>query len=74
MARRWIQRAIKRPGRVRRYIMRVYGPRAFTRDGEIKQKYINMAIRRIKSGRGRNVRGLLQALYLARRLERMRRD
>ena len=74
MPRRWIQHAIKRPGRVRRYLMRVYGKRAFTRDGEIRQKYVNMAIRRIKSGRGRNVRGLLQALYLARRLERMRRD
>ena len=39
MAERWIQRAIKREGRVRRYLKRVYGNKAFTRKGQIKYKY-----------------------------------
>jgi len=67
---RWIQDAIKRPGRVKRYLLRVYGRRAFTKSGEIKQLYLLKAIRRIKYGKGMNVKGLLQALYLAKKLER----
>jgi len=39
----WIQRAVKRPGRVRRYISRVYGNKAFTKDGKIKLEYLKKA-------------------------------
>jgi len=70
---RWIQHAIKRPGRVRRYMMRKYGSEAFTKDGEIKQSYINKAIKEIKSRpKSKRNTSLLRALYLARRLETMR--
>jgi len=72
-SRRWIQRAIRRPGRVRRYMMRKYGRKAFTKSGEIKQSYINRAIKEIKSRpKSRRNTSLLRALYLARRLETMR--
>jgi len=67
--RRWIQRAIKRPGRVKRYIMRVYGPKAFTKDGEVKHKYLLKAIRRAKR---KGNKSLLRALYLARTFELMK--
>jgi hypothetical protein len=32
----WIQRAIKNPGSLRRYVQRVFGSRGFTRYGTIK--------------------------------------
>ena len=71
--RRWIQKAIKRPGRVRKYIRRKYGRKAFTKDGEIKQQYIHKAIRELKERPpSRRPKGLLQALQLAKRLETMR--
>lgn len=72
---RWIQSAIKRPGRVRRYMMRKYGTKAFTKDGEIKASYIDREMRRIKkSGGGVHGRekSLYSALALAKRLKRMR--
>ena len=70
---RWIQKAIKRPGRCRRYLKRLYGNKAFTKDGDIKMEYINKAIKHVKQ----NVkdperrRSLLSMLYLAKRLKRM---
>ena len=70
----WIQKAIKRKGRVHRYLMRLYGKRAFTKDGDIKTEYINKAIRHVKKTypKGSEKRkSLLSALYLARRLKRM---
>lgn len=71
--RRWLQKAIKRPGRVKRYLMRIYGPRAFTYSGEVKQKYVYMAIRRLKRmPPSKRPPGLLNALQLAKRLERMK--
>ncbi len=67
---RWIQRAIKRPGRVKRYIRMKYGDKAFTKNGEIKQSYILKAIADLKKRpKSRRPKGLLQALYLAKRLE-----
>jgi len=71
MMARWIQRAIKRKGRVKRYLSRVYGSRAFTKSGEVKQQYINKAIRRVKK---KGNTSLLKALYLARTLERLKKD
>lgn len=74
---KWIKDAIKggqvkhSKGRVRRYLRRVYGNKAFTNRGTIKMAYLNKAIRRVKSGKGRNKQGLLQALYLAKRLKKM---
>ena len=62
----WIQRAIKRPGRVRRYMMRKYGKRAFTKSGEIKVSYLRRAIKETKN------RSLKSALILAVRLKKFR--
>jgi hypothetical protein len=63
----WIQRVVKRPGRVRRYMMRRYGKRAFTKSGEIKMSYLRKAAKETKN------RSLRSALLLAIRLKRMRR-
>ncbi len=45
---KWIQKAIKRKGRAHRYLMRLYGRKAFTKDGDIKMEYIYKAIRLMK--------------------------
>jgi len=66
---KWIQKAIKREGRVARYLRRVYGSKAFAKNGEIKQEYVYKAIRRVKK---KGNTSLLRALYLARTLERIR--
>jgi len=66
----WIQEAIGRPGRVRRYLMRVYGSKAFDSKGRIKPKYLDMAERRAeKSGN----QSLAAAIRLAKRLKKMAR-
>jgi len=66
----WLQKAIKREGRVRRYLRRVYGNRAFNKDGTIKMEYLDKAERRAeKSGN----RSLEQAINLAKRLKKMAR-
>jgi len=72
-SKRWIQKAIKRPGRVKQYLMRVYGKRAFTRTGEIRHNYLFKARRRVKETMppGPRRRSLLSAINLAIRLERL---
>ncbi|WP_202981404.1 hypothetical protein [Sulfolobus sp. E11-6] len=45
---KWIQKAIKHKGRVHRYLIRLYGKKAFTRDGDIKMSYLNKAIKHVK--------------------------
>ena len=68
--RKWLQKAIKREGRVRRYLRRVYGSKAFTRKGTIKVEYLNKAERRAeKTG---NL-SLERAIILAKRLRKMKR-
>jgi len=71
---RWIQKAIKRPGRVRKHMMRKYGKKAFTKDGDIKVSYINKELKRIKKSGGGvhgRERSLYSALTLAKRLKKM---
>jgi len=63
---RWIQKAIKRPGRVRAYMRRKYGSKAFNKDGTVKASYIRKAL---KTARGKSIKA---ALRLALRLKRMR--
>lgn len=63
----WIQEAIKRPGRVRNYLKRKYGKKAFTKDGDIKVSYIRKALKTAKS------ESLKRALRLALTLKRLRR-
>ena len=68
----WIQKAIKREGRVRRYLKRKYGSRAFDERGRIRPEYIDMAIEELKRRpKSKRPKGLLNALYLAKRLKRM---
>jgi len=71
--RRWIQKAIKRPGRVKRLLRRWYGSRAFTRTGEIRHSYLFKARKRVKETMppGSRRRSLLSAINLAIRLERL---
>ena len=64
---KWIQKAVKRQGRAHRYLMRLYGRKAFTRDGDIKMEYIDKAIRHVKRTypKGSEKRkSLLSMLYL----------
>jgi len=66
----WIQRAVKREGRCRRYLRRLYGSRAFNKDGTIKVSYINKAIKHVKRtySRGdKRRRSLLSMLNLCKR-------
>jgi len=72
-SKRWIQRAIKRPGRVKRLLKRWYGSRAFTRTGEIRHSYLFKARKRVKETMppGSRRRSLLSAINLAIRLERL---
>jgi len=62
----WIQEAISRPGRVRAYMKRKYGKKAFTKSGKIKTRYLRKAVKETKS------RSLKSALNLAIRLKKMR--
>ncbi|MEM3906329.1 MAG: hypothetical protein QXZ17_05610 [Nitrososphaerota archaeon] len=51
MRKRWIQRAIKRPGALRAYVKRHYGSRGFTEKGTIKVSILRkLAKRRDKVG------------------------
>jgi hypothetical protein len=69
----WIQKAVDEENRVRDYIRRVYGNKAFKNNGNLKMSYIDKAINRVKHGEGRNVDNLLKALQLAKRLKKMNR-
>ena len=60
----WIQEAIKRPGRVRKYLKRKYGKKAFTKDGDIKVSYIRKALKTARDP------SLKAALRLAIRLKK----
>jgi hypothetical protein len=55
--------------------MRLYGKKAFKKNGDIKMKYLNMAIRHVKHAKmpKERRRSLLSALYLAKRLKHMHR-
>ena len=44
----WIHEAIKRPGRVKEYIKRKYGDKAFTKKGTIKAEYLKKALKEAK--------------------------
>jgi len=61
---RWLQEAIRRPGRVRRYLKRKYGDEAFTKRGTIKIKYLREALKEAEDP------SLKQAIRLAIRLKR----
>ena len=71
---KWIQKAIKRPNRVKNYLKRKYGNKAFTKSGEIKQSYLLKEIRRLKNKphKTKQELSLYRAMLLAKRFELMR--
>jgi hypothetical protein len=62
----WIQEAVKRPSRVRSYMKRRYGRKAFTKTGKIKISYLQKAAKQTKN------KSLKSALLLAARLKKMK--
>ncbi len=63
----WIQEAIKRPGRLRAYVARVYGDKGFTARGTIRREVLEEIARHEN-------RSLAQAARLALRLREFRRN
>jgi hypothetical protein len=64
---KFIQEAVARhPGRVKKYIEREFGSKAFEKKGTIKEKYINLGIRRAKA---KGETSLERALLLAKTLK-----
>jgi len=48
----WIQQAVKRPGRLRAYVRRVYGQAVFTEEGTIRLEVLrDLAKRKDEIGR-----------------------
>ncbi len=70
----WVQKAIERPGRVRRYLKRKYGNKAFYKNGKIKIKYLDIEIRRLKNKKNKTPQelSLYRALLLAKQLKKMK--
>jgi hypothetical protein len=67
---KWMQKAVKKPGRVRRYLQDKYGDAAFNSKGNIKMSVLNKVIRYVESNDKANQDGLLQALMLAKTFKR----
>lgn len=64
MKKYFIQKAIKHPGRVRRYLKSKYGDKAFLKNGNIRVSYLNKAIKETKD------KSLKRALQFAKTLKR----
>lgn len=65
---RWIQKAIRRPGRVQKYVMKKIGPDGFTAKGTIKYEALLEAK---KIARRHHDVGMEDAINLALRLRKM---
>jgi len=65
---KFIQKAVKRPGRVREYLRRTYGDEAFDSRGRIKPEYLKKGKERAESEGNRS---LVDAIDLATRLKKM---
>jgi len=63
---KFIQGAIKHPGRVHRYLERQYGSEAFKADGTIKEGYLDKAETKAREA---NNTSLERAIILAKRLK-----
>jgi len=44
MAKKWIKKAVRKPGRLGSYLKKKFGKVAFSKDGNIKIAYINKAL------------------------------
>ena len=69
MVRRWIQKAIKRPGSLRAYVKRRFGRRGFTKKGTIKVSILRKLSKK-KGTIGRKARLALTLRRLSRRRRR----
>ncbi len=65
----WIQRAIKHPGALRRYVKRKYGDKAFTRRGTIKREIL---LKLAKNAKNKTIRRRAQLALTLRRLAKNR--
>ena len=45
---KWIQSAVQKKGRVKDYIKRKYGSKAFNKDGTLKVSYLQKAVKETK--------------------------
>ncbi|AEA48063.1 hypothetical protein [Archaeoglobus veneficus] len=66
----WIQEAIERPGRVRRYVSRLFGSKAFTKKGTIKREYLLKAKKKAEQAGNTS---LVHAINMALTLRKFRR-
>lgn len=66
--RKWIQRVVRRPGRVRKYIMKKIGPSGFTSRGTIKEEAL---VKAKKIAHDHHDVGMEDAINLAMRLRKM---
>lgn len=65
----WLHRAIRRKGRVQRYLRDLYGEKAFHGRDNIRAVYLNKAIKKVTQEKAKNRNNILQALNLAKRLQ-----
>lgn len=65
---KFIQEAVKRPGRVHHYLAKLYGKKAFTERGTIKEEYLDKALERAKK---HGETSLEEAIVLAQRLKKI---
>lgn len=66
---RWIQHAVKREGRVRTYVKRLFGDKAFKKNGSIKYEYLVKAMHEAKKNKNTS---LVRAINLAITLRRFK--
>ncbi len=68
----WEEKAIKKPGRVRKYLEKIYGNSAFHSDGRIRMEYLLKEINILeKLPKVERPESLLHALYLAKTFKEM---
>lgn len=67
---RWVQRAIKHPGRVQKYVLKKMGAKGFTPEGTIRPEALVEAKR---IARKNHDVGMEDAITLAQRLKKFRR-
>lgn len=61
----WIPKKLDK-GRVKKYVKRQYGNKAFTKDGDLKQSYLSKAEKKAKQ------KSLKDAISMAKTLKRLR--
>ena len=68
---RFIEGAVRHPGRVREYIERTYGSEGFNENGSIRMEYLEMAKKKAEESHNRS---LVDAIDLAIRLKQIKKN